>query len=399
MPGWHIGTKALQDSGKFAMVGIVEEQHPDRCRLFMQWKHMGWPVLGDTLNLLGVPFVPITLAIDEQGIIRQIHGPFSDAAGIEQEFIDRTYDPVEVPGVAAPPVVAESPPDGPDAPVLRDHADRLVLWAGPERLGEAIDTYARALAIEPADGDTLFRLGVAYRLRYDSSHRQAQDFQHAVASWELALQRDPNNYICRRRVQQFGPSLDKPYPFYDWVSQARSDIEARGETPISLRVEPRGAELVESAGFEAAAVRAAEPDPDGRLLRDRGKFIRIEATVVPTMVSPGQTARVHLRLEPNPENRAYWNNEMEALKVWLNPPDAWEVSERELTLPNPDAEVSAEPREIEFEVRAPERVAARALAIPAYALYYVCEDRDGVCLYRRQDVDIRIQLRTERKVD
>jgi len=34
------------------MVGILEEQNPDRARLFMQWKQMGWPLLVDSYNLL-----------------------------------------------------------------------------------------------------------------------------------------------------------------------------------------------------------------------------------------------------------------------------------------------------------------------------------------------------------
>ena len=43
-------------------------------------------------------------------------------------------------------------------------------------------------------------------------------------------------------MQQYGPRLDKPYPFYDWVETAREEIRARGETPSPLRVEPAGAE-------------------------------------------------------------------------------------------------------------------------------------------------------------
>ena len=31
--------------------------------------------------------------------------------------------------------------------------------------------------------------------------------------------------------------------------------------------------------------------------------------------------------------------------------------------------------------------------VPAYALYYVCEDVDGLCLYRRQDLSIPIRVR------
>jgi hypothetical protein len=41
------------------MVGIIQEQHPDRAGLFMQWKQMDWPILVDSLNLLGVAVVPV----------------------------------------------------------------------------------------------------------------------------------------------------------------------------------------------------------------------------------------------------------------------------------------------------------------------------------------------------
>ena len=63
MPGWHEATKQLQQDGKVQMVGIIQEQHPDRCRLFMQWKQMDWPILVDSLDLLGVSGVPLTVAI------------------------------------------------------------------------------------------------------------------------------------------------------------------------------------------------------------------------------------------------------------------------------------------------------------------------------------------------
>ncbi len=64
-------TAAAQQSGDVQMLGIVQEQHPDRARLFMQWKQMDWPVMVDSLNLLNVSVVPITLLIDERGIVRR----------------------------------------------------------------------------------------------------------------------------------------------------------------------------------------------------------------------------------------------------------------------------------------------------------------------------------------
>ena len=70
-------------------------------------------------------------------------------------------------------------------------------------------------------------------MRYDSAHRREGDFQRAVEAWSRALEIDPNNYIFRRRIQQYGPRLSKPYPFYDWVSRARDEITARGETPYA----------------------------------------------------------------------------------------------------------------------------------------------------------------------
>ncbi|MEM9405248.1 MAG: hypothetical protein AAGA81_04345, partial [Acidobacteriota bacterium] len=67
MPGWHEATKELQDAGRVQMLGVIQEQNPDRCRLFMQWKQMDWPILVDTFDQLEVSVVPLTYAIDEHG--------------------------------------------------------------------------------------------------------------------------------------------------------------------------------------------------------------------------------------------------------------------------------------------------------------------------------------------
>ena len=52
--------------------------------------------------------------------------------------------------------------------------------------------------------------------------------------------------------------------------------------------------------------------------------------------------------------------------------------------------MSKETRHIEFEITGATPATGEKVIIPAYALYYVCEDVGGTCLYRRQD--IRIQL-------
>ncbi|MGH9159158.1 MAG: hypothetical protein ACRD2X_04135 [Vicinamibacteraceae bacterium] len=394
VPGWHDTTKALQAAGRVQMVGIIQEQHPDRARLFMQWKQMDWPILVDSLNLLGVSVVPVTLAVDEHGIIRAIN-PKKET--IENDFVSKSFD---APAGAVPTRVAARRPnlDPPptDAPpdAWRQHAERLFLWGGSKARTGAIEALERAHALAPDDAAVQFRLGVAYRARYDSPNRQPGDFRRAVEHWQQALAIDPNQYIWRRRIQQYGPRLGKPYPFYDWVSEARDAIRARGDTPEPLGVEPSGAELAHPAeAFEATSASKPEPDPKGRIHRDRGQLIQIEALTVPTEVAPGTTMRAHLVLRPNLDRKAHWNNEVDDLVVWVNPPEGWQVDTRYLTVPRPKETVSQETRRVEFELRCPETAAPGRATIPAYALYYVCEDVDGTCLYQRQDVTLDVHVR------
>jgi hypothetical protein len=49
-------------------------------------------------------------------------------------------------------------------------------------------------------------------------------------------------------------------------------------------------------------------------------------------------------------------------------------------------------RKVEFEIKAPVKLEAGDMEIPAFALYYVCEDVKGTCLYRRQDVSVRVEV-------
>jgi len=63
-----------------------------------------------------------------------------------------------------------------------------------------------------------------------------------------------------------------------------------------------------------------------------------------------------------------------------------------VTVPNPPETVSNETRVVELEIQAPEAASGR-YTLSAYALYYVCEDVNGTCLYRRQDFAIQLESR------
>jgi hypothetical protein len=384
-----VRTEALQREGRLQMMGIIQEQHPDRCRLFMQWKQMGWPIAVDALNRQGFSAVPITFLIDEYGIVRFVNPKPPEL----EEFLATTYpEPASLPTLPEGAHLEALVPPREDTPAgWRDYGDALFLWGGPARVGEAIDAYIRALRSPGEDGPLHFRLGTAYRRRYDSPHRRAGDFQEAVNHWARALEIDPNQYIWRRRLQQYGPRLEKPYPFYQWVDEARRDIQARGDRPAPLVAEPGGSEVAApEETFEAQAATGNEPDPDGRVTRDPGRLIRVEATQVPPVVPPGGVTRAYLVLRP--DQGAHWNNEVNPLLVWVTPPPGWEIDRTALTTTPPPEAVSTETRELQLEVKAPEGVDSGTTFLPAYALYYVCEDVDGMCLYRRQDIRIPIRV-------
>ncbi len=392
MPGWYVKTEPLRD--KLQPVGIILEQHPERTRLFMQWQQMDFPLMHDPFNLLELPFVPVTLLLDEHGVI-QLASPKQDQlTAIEKQVLDQPFDPPATMPPLTPPVdlaqLRATAETEQSAERWLRYADALVLWGTADKLDQAVIAGEAALALAPT-ARIHFHLGVIYRKRYDSALRQAGDFQQAVAHWTAALTLDPNNYIWRRRLQQYGPRLDKPYSFYDWVMTAREEIRQRGEEPHPLLVEPGGAEFAYPAEtFTSDAQEMVEPDPEGRIFRDEAAFVQVEAAVVPAALVPGDSARLHVTLEPT--GAAHWNNETDDLALWLDLPEGWQAESSLLTFPNPATAISTEPRKLEIEVQGPADAMPGVLEFSAYALYYICKDANGTCLYRRQDFTLQLTV-------
>jgi hypothetical protein len=295
--------------GRLLVAGLAPEQHGDRMALFLQWKGMeDMPVMLDSYNLLGLKVVPTTLLIDEAGIIRHRNPSPQDLS----DFL------------GAPRAEVGSAPPAPRLPSSREGAaqrlaDRAASsaaflrstrssWA--QRLADLESLMTRVPKSPEARPDAAaihFQLGVAFRKRYDSSLRKDDDFSVAVEYWRRALEIDPSNYIWRRRLQQYGPRLDKPYPFYNWIAQARAEITERGGKPLPLLVEPSGAEVARPGGKSPAAATPDEPphpDPDGKLPRETGALFSFSKTIVPHTTTPGTAARVFVETAPLPTHRA-----------------------------------------------------------------------------------------------
>lgn len=376
MPVWHESTKSLRDAGKLRVVGLIQEQHPQRCKLFMQWQRLDFPVLADPLNLLEVTVVPIAVLLDEQGVVRQVLRRPDELA----DALTKLAAPVK--------------PTDRAQQTKPLHRLNEYLWTDDQRrFWRALKFLGALVRKEPGNGAYRFARGVVYRMRFDSPLRQMEDFAAAAHDWEGALEQYPNQYIWRRRIQQYGPRLDKPYPFYNWITQARREIRGRGETPVALRTEPSGAEFAAPAPrFEAAATQPANPDPDARIERDLSPYILAEIAAVPRRLKPGSATRVHVVLRPNPRRDAHWNNETGPLVFWVDPPPGWRVTARRITLPAAPTAISSETRRVEFEVRVPDDADPTRTTISGFALYGVCEGEAGACLYRRMDLAVAVEV-------
>jgi tetratricopeptide (TPR) repeat protein len=399
VPGWHKATKAARKNNNLVLIGVIQEQHAQRCQLFAQWKQFDWPILHDPLNVLELRVVPVPVAIDEHGIVRSTNLRMGDL----QAFLDKKYEAPATPASeieTTRPVIADLAQEAAkseSADSLRQLGDALVLWENVRTISQAVSTYRKALVIDSDDSSLHFRLGVAYRMRHDSPQRQDQDFQYAVTKWGRALELDPNHYIYRRRIEQYGPRLIKPYAFYDWVKQARVEIRERGEIPVQLAVEPSGAEIAHPARrFDVNSDKPINPDPSGKIDRDKDSLVRSSVVVVPHSIRSGESTRVHLRFLPG--GSAHWNNEVQPLRVWVDAPEGWRLEAANLTAPLPKAAESTEERTLEFEIQPVSQRGGKAI-VRAYALYYVCEEEGGTCLYLRKDIEIPIQIRQARADD
>ena len=382
MPGWREAVEEPVKAGKLVAIGVVQEQHPDRARLYKQWRELGWVLYIDALNSLDLSGVPLPLGIDESGVIR-LDGRITKES--VQAFVEKEYPKSDTSAVRA------ERPDLKSLKKARDRGDAQFLYDdAADAIDRAIESYETAAKDDPKDARAEFRLGVAYRARYDSSRRKAADVQKAVEHWGNALALNPNQYIWRRRIQQFGPRLDKPYDFYFWVEQARKDILARGEKPIDLFVEPLGSEVAPpSKAGAAGVVQVPDPDPAGKIHRDE-RFVTAEPAVTPFRVRPGARIRVRVTFRLNEALKVHWNNEGDPLAWSVKLPEALSLVEGGFEGPRLKQATSLELRVLEFEATVAATAAPGPLEIPAYAVYDVCEDLNGTCRHLRRD--IRIQL-------
>ncbi len=367
------------------ILGVVQEQHAERAQLYRQWKQFEFPMLQDATDSLNLSSVPVPVLIDEYGIVRGIRPNLRSL----KAFVEMDHERPDEATMAS----VKEPEDAAGLQVekLLAAGNRLLHTADASRIGEAIATFKQAVHLDPDNGRALFSLGVAYRTRFDSAEAQSGDFQNASKCWSNALATNPNQYIWRRRIEQYGPLSAKPYPFYNWVDDAVAQINQRGETPVSLKVGLTHSERADGAPTSADTPASVEnPDPKGQITLDEDNLILLAVATVPSFAQQGENVQVHLRLTPR---SVKWNGEAGPIRIWIDESSQGKPQERlieHLVDPSPNSKDS---QSIDFNFQTAGD--GDAFRISGYLLFHAC-DAEDICFYHRKNFAIDIPRKPNR---
>ena len=327
--------------------------------LFLQWKELDFPVLMDPLNVLNVEAVPITFLVDESGVIRYRNPKGKDL----QTFLSTDYP-------------EESRKLVPPLRYANQQALNALQTEEPKEIENALEAL-KQLDKSGKNPEFTFQAGVLARWLYDHGGSR-EDFQIAVNLWRQALDERPGQYIWRRRIQQYGPRLDKPYPFYNWVAEARNELQAAGKTPHGLQVEPSGSEV-------AAPRRGKEQPPEARRFPDandklsnESELLEITVTTIPH-TDDAKKGRLHLVLAPTA--KGHWSSDAQEVELWYRPKEGSPAFLTDEVTPLPaNLETSDEARVLEGDFSLPKNAGGDLVLF-----YSLCETENAVCRFLKSE--------------
>ena len=352
------GHKTSSQKVKLQVFGIAPEQYGDRMALFLQWKNLDFPVLMDPLNVLNVAAVPITLLVDESGVIRYRNPKAKDL----KVFLSTDY------------------PTSKDSLAKLPFANQQALDALQTQKSEDIQSALKALTQLDKSGkkpEYSFQAGVLARWLYDHGG-SSEDFQIAVDLWSQALDERPGQYIWRRRIQQYGPRLDKPYPFYNWVTEARNDLQAAGKTPHPLQVEPSGSEVALPGKKGKTEQKARRFSDSNNKLSNESKLLEITVTTIPHTDDP-KKGRLHLLLTPT--DKGHWSSDAQEVELWYRPTKGDPIFlTSEVTALPADQETSSASRVLEGDFSLPKNPEGDLVLF-----YSLCETENAVCRFLKSE--------------
>ena len=204
----------------------------------------------------------------------------------------------------------------------------------------------------------MFQLGVALRMRAETPLARADDFQRALDAWRTALLARPSQSIWRRRIQCFGPVLDKPFAFYTWIEEVDD-----GRLAVPLTVSERLPRSTRIPGSRPSSTPQVLLDDTRSLPVDKGEFVRVETAVALNTAAAGGkvripigAARVHVTLRPR-EGVEWAETAPDGLAarppvLMLKLPSGWQADSRRIDFPRdiPERSAAEALRRQEFEI-------------------------------------------------
>lgn len=411
LPQWHERIEPWRAGGELRVLGVAQEQHPDRALLFTRWKEIDWPILWDPFGRTGSHELPHLVVADAHGIVLALDPEPQRLSEVLRACVKASAAPapreaaaprgggsdgepavVAEPGEAASPALAT-----PAAPTpLAALAALAALEQGERPLSPHVETLVQDALERPSDGRAQFRAGVALCLRHDSDERHPGDLQQALDLWRCALEREPGRILWRRRLEQYGPRVEKPFSFYGWVDVARRKIMGRGGGTLELAVEPTETEKAQPRRAFADPLRP-EPDPGRAVEPDAAGWLVLEPAVAfAPPPAPGEersgprSANLLLALRPDAAQGIRWDNEAGEMRLWVGSgvPPGWKLSERLFTRLPYGPQTSAEERRYEIELELPAD-GPQAAEIGGYVLFHA-RAADGASGQRRHEFVVRV---------
>jgi|CXWL01.1.fsa_nt_gi peroxiredoxin len=236
LPEWNEKTKALIAADKLVVIGVSQEQSPERSRLLLQWLKIDWPVLHDPLNTHEVRKLPTVIAIDEHGYVQDPHAKIET---FESKFVNQTYPKPGKPAyyerdvLQDPRVTRRIVEDTNAAEDWNRHGTSIILSWRPALLPEGVESFTKLTGKEPKSAVAYFRLGVAHLFRRASEFAQGDDLEGAQKALKKAAALSSSNEVfAQRLLVASGKDTGEK-----WIKLARKEIKARGEKPVAL---PKG---------------------------------------------------------------------------------------------------------------------------------------------------------------
>ena len=238
---WDENCRDLIKKNKLVVLAVCHDASPAYAKLYFQWKQIDWPLAHDVVNHCGASKLPLSLYINEKGIIKQIEpepGKLAKRLAKLKALKSREIAEEDREQLVEPKITRRAASEGRSADALCIHGDALIMAGQPPQIDEAIEVYKKATEEAPKMAKAWFGLGVAHYLRaklnQSADPSAADDGKAATAAWKKTRELASDNQVFKIEIEQFKAKPGNLEKMFDWVADAKKEISDRGDKPVEV---------------------------------------------------------------------------------------------------------------------------------------------------------------------